>query len=258
MDINLLVLNVGNSRLAVSVFIAGGLEHVTYLPHTDRAAWPAAIEAAWKMLAPRDQAAVAAVSVNPMIAEPLELLVSQRIGQKIQWVGRELELPINVLTQPPADTGVDRIVNVAAAYEQMGKACVVVDAGTAVTVDFCNDNGDFLGGAIAPGVNMMLQALHEKTARLPLVPFQPPGPDPGNTTSQAMCQGVYHAIRGLVKEAVESHAMHVGAWPEIIATGGDAEQLFGGWEIIHAISKNLTLYGIALAYTNHHIRHEEA
>jgi type III pantothenate kinase len=138
----------------------------------------------------------------------------------------------------------------------MEKACVVVDAGTAITVDCCNDNGDFLGGSIAPGVEMMLDALHEKTAKLPRISFVIPKKSFGDSTTTAISQGVFHAIRGLVKEAVESYAEQLGSWPEIIVTGGDASRLFEGWELIHAIAPDLTLYGIALAYTDHHIRHD--
>jgi len=174
----------------------------------------------------------------------------------VQWVGRQIEVPIEVCTRNPSETGIDRILNVAAAYEQMGKACIVVDAGTAVTVDCCNDNGDFLGGAIAPGLSMMLDALSQRTAGVGRVSFAVPGDLAGDSTAAAVSLGAYFAIRGLVKETAESYATQLGQWPEIIATGGDARQLFDGWELIHAISPDLGLYGIALAYTNHHIRHE--
>jgi pantothenate kinase type III len=103
---------------------------------------------------------------------------------------------------------------------------------------------------------MMLDALHEKTARVSRVPFAVPGPGFGNSTAAAVSMGVFHAIRGLVKETVESYAEQLGSWPEIIATGGNARQLFEGWELIHAIAPDLTLFGIALAYTDHHIRHD--
>jgi type III pantothenate kinase len=137
----------------------------------------------------------------------------------------------------------------------MGKACVVVDAGTALTVSVCNDDGAFLGGAIAPGAGMQLQALHDRTASLPLVPLKTPDGAYGKNTEQAIQQGVYFGIRGLVKELAENYATELGNWPDIIATGGDAPKLFDGWELIHAIAPDLTFYGIALAYTNHHIKH---
>lgn len=254
MDINLLVLSLGNSRLAVATFVAGELQGVTRVPHAQRADWPGIIAEAWKKIADLDEPAIAGASVNPPLIEPLEHVVQQATGKAIEWVGREVDLPIKVLTEQPAETGVDRVLNVAAAYEQLGKACVVVDAGTAITVDFCNDEGAFVGGAIAPGASLMLDALHDKTAKLPRVTLaQPPG-DYGNNTTTAIQHGVFHGIRGMVKELVERYATTLGTWPELIATGGDAAVLFADWELVHAVSPDLTIYGIAHAYTEHHIR----
>ncbi len=255
MEINLLVLNIGNTRLGIASFVAGELRRSTRISLDNRANLPGAITQAWEELSGRENAAVAAISVNPTVNEHIEHLVNQVTGAEIEWVGSNLKAPIRVLTEQPADTGMDRVVNVAAAYEQMQKACVVVDAGTAITIDCCNDNGDFLGGAIAPGVQMMLSAMHEKTAKLPAVPFKVPEHAFGKSTQEAMLQGVYHGIRGMVKELVENYATELGHWPEIIATGGDAEKLFENWELIHAISPDLTFYGIALAYANDHIKH---
>ena len=256
MDINLLVLNVGNTRLSLGVFVAGNLEYVTRVPHAQRADWPGKIADAWSKVAGKENAVVAGASVNPPLVEALEHAVAQATGgQKVEWVGREIDLPIKVNTENPQETGVDRVLNVAAAYEQMGKACVVVDAGSAITVDCCNDAGEFLGGAIAPGVAMQLESLKEKTARLPLVTFEVPVEPFGRNTEQAIRHGVYHGVRGMVKELVENYATELGNWPDIVATGGDAPKLFEGWELIHAIAPDLTLYGVALAYANHHIKH---
>jgi type III pantothenate kinase len=254
MDINLLVLNLGNSRLAAGVFIAGELQYVTRVSHDKKADWPGIIAELWKRIESTENAAIVGASVNSPLIEPLEYVIHQATGQSVEWIGREIPLPIKVLTETPAETGVDRVLNIAAAYENMAKACMVVDAGTAITVDCCNDQGDFLGGAIAPGVDLQLAALHEKTAKLPQVPFSIPNQTFGQSTQQAILHGVYHGIRGLVKELAESYATELGFWPDIIATGGDAPKLFEGWELIHAISPDLTLYGIALAYTNHQIK----
>jgi type III pantothenate kinase len=256
MDINLMVLNVGNTRLSVGVFVGGELEYSTRIPHAQRNEWSARLAEAWERIKDADQPAVAAAGVNPPLIEPLEHAVHLCCGAPVQWVGRDIELPIKVLTGQPDQTGVDRVLNIAAAYEQMGKACVVVDAGTAVTVDCCNDEGDFLGGAIAPGAAVQFDALHEKTAKLPRVQLAKPQAAFGTTTAEAIQQGVYHGIRGMVKELVENYATELGNWPDVIATGGDAAVLFEGWELIHAIAPDLTLYGIALAYANHHIKHK--
>ena len=257
MDINLLVLNVGNSRLALGAFVGGELQHVTRLSHEQRADWPGAIALAWEKIRGADDPAIAGASVNPAMMEPVEHAVMQACSTRVEWVGRDIDLPIKVLTDAPDKTGVDRIVNIAAAYEQMEKACMVVDAGTAITVDCCNDAGEFLGGAIASGAAMQLAALHEKTARLPHIALDRPQGAFGQSTEQAILHGVFYGIRGMVKELAENYATELGFWPDIIATGGDAPKLFEGWELIHAISPDLTLYGIALAYTNHQIKHGE-
>jgi type III pantothenate kinase len=257
MEINLVVLNVGNSRLAVGSFRAGEIGEVTRVDLKDPAKWGPVIAEAWKHVQGRENAAVVGASVNPKMDEAVEQAVLDTVNRHVVWVGEDLELPIKVMTEKPEETGVDRVLNVAAAYEQMGKACVVVDAGTAVTVDCCNDQGEFLGGAIGPGASMMLDALHERTAKLPRVePFTAPDEPFGRSTRQAILHGVYHGIRGMVKEVVENYATELGTWPDLIATGGDAPVLFKDWELVHAIAPDLTLYGIALAYTEHHIKRE--
>src|SRR4051794_25698078 len=149
MDINVLVINVGNSRLAAGAFVAGELQRVNRIGidrPTDE--WRAMLTDVWMPLAKRSDLAIAGASVNPPLIESVEHAVMQTTNQPVQWIGRQINLPIKVLTEEPAQTGVDRILNVAAAYEQMQKACVVVDAGTTITVDCCNDKGEFLGGAI--------------------------------------------------------------------------------------------------------------
>jgi type III pantothenate kinase len=255
MDINLLAINVGNSRTAIAAFAAGEMLEVIRVPNDRPDELATALRQKWGRLGIYDQPAIVGASVNPAVVPVVEEAVMNVADKAVVWVGKQIDLPINVLTDSPNQTGVDRIVTMAAAFEQLGKACVVVDAGTAVTVGCCNDNGDFLGGAIAPGAAMQLKALHEYTAALPSVSLAVPTGSVGTSTEQAMLQGVYHGIRGMIKEFVESYATELGSWPEVIATGGDAETLFKDWELIHAISPDLTMYGIALAYANHHIAH---
>jgi type III pantothenate kinase len=257
MEINLVVINVGNSRLAIGSFIAGELSGVTRIPNNDRPKWEQEIAAAWTRIEGRDNAAIVGASVNPPMQPVIEEAVLAVANRRVVWVGKDLSLPIKVLTDLPERTGVDRVLNVAAAYEQIGNACVVVDAGTAITVDCCNDQGEFLGGAIAPGLRLQLESLHEKTAALPAISvneFTAPQGHFGRDTREAILQGVYHGIRGMVKELVENFATDLGRWPELIATGGDVSVLFTGWDLIHAVSPDLTLFGIALAYAEHHIR----
>jgi type III pantothenate kinase len=255
MEINLMVLNVGNSRLAVGVFVAGKLEHTERVDVRDREAIRRALASAWERIEGRPNAEVAGASVNPSATETVGYEAAVASGQKVQWVGRDLDLPISVKTDQPELTGVDRVLGVAAAYEQLGHACVVVDAGTAITVNVCDDAGAFLGGAIAPGLRVQLSSLARTTAQLPEVGPSAPVGVVGTSTEQAILHGVYSGARGLVREVVERFAGELSHWPEVIVTGGDGAELYEGWELVHAVAPDLTLYGIALAYSEHHIRH---
>src|SRR5580704_2000810 len=105
MDINLLVLNVGNSRVSVGAFLAGELQPVVRVPIGQRKEWEGEILRSWRRIAESRQSAVAAASVNPEIEPQFAAAVEAITGQEIQWVGRNIELPIEVHTQAPSETG---------------------------------------------------------------------------------------------------------------------------------------------------------
>ena len=261
MQINLLALDVGNSRLKIGVFEAGKLTHTRRVGIDNRADWQGAFGEAWGRIAGRENAEIAGCSSNPSAIDAAVAAASAATGARVEWIGigRDIELPIAVRTDQPKQTGVDRILNIAAAYEQVGKACCVVDAGSALTVDFCDDTGAFLGGVIAPGAAAQFRCLHEAAPHLPEGRLQSTSAPFGTNTADAINAGIFHSIRGLVRAVVEQHALTLDVWPEVIATGGDAQVLFGDdpeGDLIHAISPELIFYGIAHAYAEHHIRHD--
>ncbi len=256
MDINLLAVNVGNSRVALGVFVSGELVWTERVAVTDTEGLTKALTRVYEgHLKNQEGAAVAGASVNAAAKVSVDSAVKAATGFDVEWVGSDLDVPIPVKTKEPKKTGLDRVLNIAAAYDVLGKGCLVVDAGTAVTVDCCSDKGEFLGGAIAPGVRLQLDALHTGTASLPTVELAAPAGTFGEDTASAIQQGVYHGIRGLVQHMAEAFALDLGVWPEVIATGGDAEVLFEGWELVHSVSPDLTLHGIAKAYADHYIKH---
>src|SRR4029450_3513287 len=112
MDINLLTLNVGNSRLALGVFQAGALVHTVRIPHDHRADWPGKIKDAWSRIAGNENPAIPGGTTTP---DPPHHAVAQATNQKIDWIGKEIDLPIKVATDQPSETGIDRILNIAAA-----------------------------------------------------------------------------------------------------------------------------------------------
>src|SRR5690348_7650136 len=101
MDINLLVLNLGNSRLSLGVFAAGELIYSNRIPHAQRGEWGSRIAEAWERIKDADQPALAGASVNPALIEPLEHAAMQATNEKVQWVGEQIDLPIKVLTDQP-------------------------------------------------------------------------------------------------------------------------------------------------------------
>src|SRR6185503_8542491 len=155
------------------------------------------------------------------VAAKLTSALEDQLSVDIYRVGDDIPIPVGQQLDPETITGVDRLLNAAAAFDRLKQACVVVDAGTAITIDFVDGEGTFHGGAIAPGANMQLHALHEHTAQLPDLKFKAPDPEAfGRNTSQAMYQGVFHGIRGMVQRLVEQYAESYGAFPLVIATGG--------------------------------------
>ncbi len=248
LDLNILALNVGNTRTALGIFRDGALMSNQRLPNSDVESIVKAIASGWDEIVDLASPSVVLSSVNDPVGDRIAAATVERVTEEFFRIGQDLVIPIGTHLDPETITGADRLLNAAAAWERMHSACVVVDAGSAVTVDFVDGAGTFQGGAIAPGVAMQLQSLHEGTAALPSISFALPDPEPfGKNTRQAMLQGVYFGLRGLVWRLVERYAESYGAFPPVIATGGDAEALFKDDELVNRIVPELTLFGIAAA-----------
>ncbi len=277
---HLLAISVGNTRTRFGVFRGESLDHSGVMENAD----PTSIAAAIAAL-PLDRADAPAVmaSVNEPVGGRLAAEMEGAFRGRFYRFGRDFGVPIEHALADASTVGQDRLLNALGAWTRARQACVVIDAGTAVTVDFVDGAGVFQGGAIAPGLNMMLRALHEHTAALPLLRWaggwggenvlspessvpshsgtQPTDQDPGpgtqdsgllappfgKDTPSAMLTGVRSAVVGLAHLLVDRYAEHFGAYPRIIATGGDAQVLFENDPIIEHIVPDLTLMGIHAA-----------
>jgi len=251
-DLSLVAVSVGNSRTAVALFEGTDASlqpsDSRHLDNADLDTIAAAVRAAWERIADHSDACVAVASVNRPVSALLLKRLRAEIGDAVQEVGEEIGIPIGTQLDPEAEPGVDRLLNGAAAWAILKSACVIVDAGTAVTVDFVDGAGTFQGGAIAPGAAMQLRALHQGTSALPMIELAAPDDEAfAKNTRDAMLQGVFHGIRGLVWRLVERYAERYGAYPTVIATGGDAELLFDQDELIDRTVPELTLMGIAVS-----------
>ena len=241
-------LNVGNTRTQVSRVTAGEVGSSDRFANHETAEITQVVIRHWPPIKSETGAAVIIASVNDAVADRLASALEDQLGVEVYRVGTDLPVPIAESLGPETITGVDRLLNACAAYDRIQEACIVIDAGSAVTVDFVDGEGTYFGGAIAPGARLQLRALHEHTASLPEVEFRAPDAEAfGRSTVQAMLQGVYHGIRGLVWRQVERYAERYGAFPQIIATGGDADILFRDDELINAIVPDLTVLGMVVA-----------
>jgi pantothenate kinase type III len=173
-------------------------------------------------------------------------------------------LPIPILTEltPPLTVGVDRLLCALAAHRRGGEASVVIDAGTAVTVDFVDAFGVFKGGVIAPGYRMMLAALGAGTDALPTLDATAPLPEGelGRTTADAIRLGCAASVRGLAHLQIDRYGAMNGAYPRVIATGGDAPMIFENDELVEHIVPDLALMGMETAWTLIHFggEHDDA
>ena len=147
----------------------------------------------------------------------------------------------------PQSIGPDRLANAMAASRLYGAPSIVVDFGTAVTFDVLDLEGNYVGGIIAPGVSVMTDYLHEKTALLPRIEIKDPGSAIGKNTEQAMQIGAVYGYRGLIRQLIEGLKQELGTTQiPVIATGGYAELIAGGLDCITEVRPHLTLEGLLL------------
>ena len=149
----------------------------------------------------------------------------------------------------PKSIGADRLANALAVKTIFGAPALVVDFGTAVTFDVVDQNGDYIGGIIAPGLSAMTDYLHEKTALLPKIRIRNPRGVVGKNTEQAMLSGAVHGYRGLVRGLIADLKRELGTRRlPVVATGGYAKLIAENMTEISAVRPDLTLEGLRLAW----------
>jgi type III pantothenate kinase len=156
-----------------------------------------------------------------------------------------------VLTDNPAEVGADRIANCVAAFEKFGGPTIVVDMGTATTFDVISKKGEFLGGAIAPGLGISAEALFAKAARLPRIEVKKPAKVIGTGTVDNIQIGLYYGYIGLVDGILERRIAETGPETKTVATGGLARLIAGGSKYLKTVDDMLTLTGLRIIYERH-------
>jgi len=164
-------------------------------------------------------------------------------------VGRpDCALPIDVRVDNQVEVGPDRLVNTVAAFAKYGGDLVVVDFGTATTFDVVAHDGAYVGGVIAPGVNLSLDALHHAAAHLPRIDVTMPEHVLGRNTVACMQSGIFWGYIGLIDGICTRLAAERGRKMRVIATGGLSPLFARGTEVIEAADDDLTMYGLVLIH----------
>ncbi|HTV49445.1 MAG TPA: type III pantothenate kinase [Phycisphaerae bacterium] len=244
---SVLALDLGNSRIGVGIFEQGKARDPGM--RIARENIDEELGAILKNLTQSQKPAGAVIcSVAPELNASVSQLVQQICGLKAQIVGTDLTVPIKTKLTDEKTIGMDRLCGALSAYVNTQLACVIISAGTALVVDGIDADGVFLGGAIAPGLAMGAKALHAWASQLPEADLAPPENPFGLNTMQALNLGLYAAARGAVRELVERYAESLGAWPHVVATGGDAHRLLGDSGLVDSLIPDLVLQGAALVW----------
>lgn len=194
-----------------------------------------------------DLDAVCVSSVVPPLGAQYEQLAERYMSAPCLIVGPGVKTGMPIRIDNPLEAGADRLVNAVAAYERFGGACVVVDFGTGINFDAVSEGGEYLGGAIAPGLEISLTALVERAARIPRIDLAEPETAIGRSSRAAIQSGVVFGFAGLIDGVVRRIEEELGE-VRLVATGGVAEEIVPFTETIDEVDEMLTLKGLRLIH----------
>ena len=234
----LLAIDAGNSNIKLALFDKSELKAQWRLTSSDLSQLAE--------LVPKDLDAILIASVVPALNPTLTRICEEHFKLTPHFVDHTTPTGLKILYDSPAELGADRIVDAVAAVAKYGAPCIVVDFGTATTFNAINAAGEFLGGAISPGLMTCSEALFARAAKLPRVNFERPAKVIGASTIASMQSGIYYGYTGLVDGMLERMIAEMNVKPRVIATGGLAHAIASRY--IELRDDTLTLEGLRLVY----------
>lgn len=249
----LLVIDVGNSNTVLGIYRHGVLEH-DWRVATDKYRtvdeYAMLIHDLFRLagIAFEDLNDVIISCVVPPMLNILEGLCKQYCNLTPYVVGPGIKTGMPIQYDNPKEVGADRIVNAVAAYEKCQCGLIVVDFGTATTFDVISVDGEYQGGAIAPGVGISAEALFDRASKLPRVEFSRPAQIVAKNTVNSMQAGIFFGYVGLVEGIVSRMKQELLTEPKVIATGGLAAPIAEATDSIDLVEPYLTLEGLNLLY----------
>lgn len=241
----LLAIDIGNSATKFGVFEGERLVKRFACP-TIRGKSAAEI---WETIAPELDFHIARVVVSSVVNEVTDAfarLSIENFNCDPTVVDSGFDFGLEIDYDPPSHAGTDRLVAAAAAAAKYGKPCVVCSLGTATTVDAVTRDGRFIGGAIAPGISTLSEALFLKTSKLPRVGLARPARAVGRTTADCIASGIYFGYVGLVRELIARVNAELGKPATVVATGGFLNLVAADIGSIDIADENLILEGLRM------------
>ena len=187
-------------------------------------------------------------SVVPPLEPVFEELSERYLRVSPLIVGPGVKTGVRICTDNPREVGADRVVNAAAAHRLYGGPLIIIDFGTATTVDAVSKEGDYLGGAIAPGIGIAAEALFERASKLPRIELIAPEHAIGKNTVASMQSGVIFGYVGLIESLVHRIRQELGGKARVIATGGLADVIAKETKVVDVVSPHLSLLGLRLIH----------
>ena len=245
-NFRLLAVDIGNTSAQFGVFAGTSLRE-TFRIATYKLNRAHLLEIQKKIACTKPSVIIIA-SVVPEAGRFLRRALPVATGVHTVLIGKDLQVPVVNKYTKPSQVGTDRLLNALAAFRLCRKEAIVIDFGTAITFDVVSRKGEYLGGVIAPGIEISIEALFQKTALLPKIKLAHPKTVIGRETVESIRIGCSYGIGGLCDRIVQEIKAKHGLRPLVIATGGYAEFMSRYCRSIDRIEPDLTLRGMLISY----------
>ncbi len=252
----LIAIDVGNTQTVIGIYAADVLKRhwrISTYPRKTSDEWAVTLSELITInsgtLKELDAAVIS--SVVPEVTQALEAMCAKTLNIKPLIVAPGIETGISIMTEDPTAVGADRIANATATYAEYGGPAVVVDFGTATTFDVISADGEYLGGAIVPGLEISLDALFARAARLSEIDIEFPERVIGKNTVESLRSGIVYGYAGQIDAMVDRIAEELGAGGKglkVIATGGLADKVLQACRTVTVHDPTLTLKGLKLIW----------